>query len=664
MNIAYDTETFKNFFCFCAAYDTGDFAVVKSVNGMVDKGEVGKLVGRLYKKADLVGSYNGLGYDLRIISFILGYNGGLVPCSAIKDFSDALIGDGDAPFVDIFSEDWMGIRAKHFDVLNGYKLSKSLKHWELYNGWDVHETDVAFDADVVSQEDEKLIVTYCLHDCKATLKLMNESDCQKELVVRKALVDEIRSVKGQTIPFDYPKAKLAEEWIYAEDSDIPAGNDLGAEALVPWELFDSYIPKELESLLREICVLGGFKAYKVKHGIKENEKVLWNGISYGEGGAHYAVKGMYKDCHFFDVNSLYPSILVWLKMWKTPKANERYARCYYTRLFEKGAIKEMPKGYAPIELNGVDASYLKDSLKLVLNAPTGKFRQQFYTKAQDKAVGLAMCIIGQLIVTSAALHAVNGDCSKLIEVNTDSFAVNDPECIARAIAFEEPWPCIKFAHEVDGDKNEHGYQSFFRDVNNYCDFFEDGTIKAKGEEASELVKKKSQPVVIRSLWETLKNDKVTLLESDVFEDYVFKFSKSAGVRNFTIGGKPCDKKHVYMLFTDDSVGEDVTFSAERVNLQGVVKARHGVVAFDVEDLRPYFSHVDRSQYLEELKLLLVNWKPDLVSSFKEMFRSKRQRSKREFIESLPTLKYLRYKTCKDAIEAEKYLLSLGWNFQP
>lgn len=668
MNFAFDCEVFHKYFCLCAVNDNNDELVVESHNGFISKNEVGTLIGKMYKEADIYASYNGTSYDIRIIAYILAYDSALVPTTVLKTFSDELVGGEGNTFVDVFNNDWVQWRSKHYDLLTGYTLSKSLKHWCLYRGWSVKETDVDFTTtDELTAEQQSDTKKYCFHDCHATLNLLNEDACQKSLAVRRVLVDEISRIKNCTIPFDYPQAKLAEEFIYAEDDDIPEGRDLGAAELVPWDSFD--VPQDLKDMLKEIAVLGDFKLYKQKHGLKDVDKVLWNGISYGAGGAHFAAKGMHPSVHFFDVSSLYPSILVGWNMWKTPSANYRYANCYYTRLFDKGVIKEIPAGYSKIEFSGVDPKFLKDALKLVLNSPSGKLRQQYYTKAKDKAAGLAMCLIGQLVITEAALKCTDGHLERLVELNTDSFGVSDQEDIDRAVEYikhtREKWPTIEFSHELTDDgSNEHGYQTYFRDVNNYCDMFEDGSVKAKGEEASELVKKKSQPVVIRSLWEALKTDKVSLLESDVFEDYVFKFSKSAGVRNFTIGGKPCDKKHVYMLFTDDSVGEDVTFSAERVNLQGVVKARHGVVAFNIEDLRPYFSHVDRSQYLEELKLLLVNWKPDLVSSFKEMFRSKRQKSKKLFIESLPTLKYLRYKTCKDAIEAEKYLLSLGWNFQP
>ena len=660
MNYSFDTEVFKSFFCFCATSDNSEL-VVRSHNGFIRKQEVGRLTAKLYKEAEYIASYNGLGYDLRIISFILDYHNVNVPCTAVKAYSDTLLDeDADTPFVDIFNDEWVAFRSKHFDVLNGYKLSKSLKHWELYNGWDVHETDVDFDADVVGPEDEQLIIKYCLHDCKATLKLFYEADCQKELVVRKALVSDIARIKNRVIPFDYPKAKLAEEWIYAEDESVPPPSNKGAETLVPWDAFD--VPEDLKTLLIDICRCGGFKAYKAEHGIKEDNKVLWNGISYGEGGAHYAVKGMRYDCHFFDVNSLYPSILVAHQMWKTKAANRRYAQCYYTRLFEKGAITEMPKGITPIELKGVDASFLKDSLKLVLNAPTGKFRQKFKTKAQDKDTGLAMCIIGQLIVTQAALQAVDGDVSKLVEVNTDSFAVCDKESIARAIAFVEPWNCIKFAHEVDGDKNEHGVTSYWRDVNNYIDYFEDGSYKFKGEDGSDLKKKAHEPVVIRSLATSLWNDKVELEASDNWKDYVFKYSKPAGVKNFTVGGKKMSKKHIYFLWTTDEVGDVITFSADRVTQQGLVKERHGVYAFTMEELEPYFKYVDRNQYTEDLKLLLMTWNADLVQPFKEAFRSKRQKSKREFIASLKTLDLLRYRSAPNAIEAEKFLISKGWTF--
>ena len=662
MNYAYDCETFNRYFCLCAVDSNGGEHVVESHDGNINKNDVGKLVGTMYNTADYICSYNGLGFDLRVLSFILAYRSTTVPCTDVKQFANALIDGGDAPYVDIFGEDWLKFRSKHFDLLGGYTLNKSLKNWQSYRGWSIMETDTNFNVERdLTEQERKDTVKYCLHDCSSTLALFNEDACQKNVAVRKVLVDDIARIKKTDIPFDYPTAKLAEEWLYAEDNDIPDGRDLGAENIVPWDEFN--VPQDLKDTFKEICQLGGFKPYKEKHGMKTGDKLLWNNISYGEGGAHYAVKGMYEDCNFFDANSLYPSILVWLQLWKTKSANHRYASCYYTRLMDKGVLKEIPAGYTKIEFAGVEDSYLKDALKLILNAPTGKLRQQFFTKAQDKAAGLAMCLVGELVITHLAMAVTQGDFSKLIEVNTDSIAVNDPDCIARALAFQSPWPTIKFAHESKDGVNEHGYQSYWNNVNNYLDFFEDGTYKFKGEDGSDLNKKKHEPIVIRSLASTLLNDKIGLEESDVFEDYVFKYSRSAGVKNFRLNGQPSDRKYMYWLWTSEDVGVDVEFSAERVNLQGLVKSRHGVYGYTIDDLRPYFKYVDRNQYLEDLKLLVMIWKPDLIGGFKEAFRSKRQKSKREFIAKLPTLKYLHYRTCANALEAEKYLLSIGWDFK-
>ena len=638
---AFDTETFNEFFCLCSS----DGQVTRSHKGIINISELAAHMTKLFDDNDIVASYNGYAFDLKLIAYILN---GHSSTKDVKNYAEALIANN-AEFISLNTADWKKFRTKHFDVLNGYKLGKSLKHWELYNGWTVRETDVPFDyAEELTKQQEDSIIAYCFADCEATKKLAYEGDCVKEIEVRRKLINDIVSIKGEDFPFDYPKAKLAEEWIYAEDDFVPEDPKGDATKLVPWELFN--VPQDLKDLLMEICSLGGFKNYKQKHGIKEGEKVLWNQISYGEGGAHYAKTGtMFIDVHFFDVASLYPSLLIWLHMWKTDNANRRYEKAYTDRLAFKHSGDK----------------FNANSLKLVLNAPTGKFRQQSFCKSQDMATGLAMCIIGQLIVTEAALAASNGDINKIVEVNTDSFAVCDEESIARAREYckhtREKFPTVGFEEEVKDGENEHGIHSYFSSVNAYIDYFADGSFKMKGEDGSDLNKKKHEPIVIRSLVRSIDNDKVELENSFTFEDYIFKYSKAASTKNATIGGKPMTKKHYYFLWTTQEVGEDINFTVDRVSkTNGLVSARHGVWAFNAEDLRPYFKYVDRNQYEEDLKQILYIWRPSLVPQFKEMFRSKRQKSKRDFINHLGIADLINYNNIKTELGREKFLKEKGW----
>ena len=179
---------------------------------------------------------------------------------------------------------------------------------------------------------------------------------------------------------------------------------------------------------------------------------------YGEGGLHYCCgRGLYHNVICVDAKSFYPHILL---NWDL--LPEWIDKTRYKQLLEK-------------KLKGDK----DERLKAALNIPTGKLRAST-ASAEDKEKGLAMCIIGQILI-SALQEMIESVGYKTIQVNTDGIMVSKtvghagcmPASFMDMIAewtrlFDIPLSIKEITHLVQ------------EDVNNYKAVYTDGTVVLKG----------------------------------------------------------------------------------------------------------------------------------------------------------------------------------------
>lgn len=595
--ITFDIETYKGAFIVTALKDGTEwqeYVVCPGIDGYpseVDCGVVRSWLESL-KEYGWAVTYNGKSFDLRVLAWIANCGRKTLSVAEVADAAGKLIEDQNAKFGRPKTSPCWGVkygeiarlRRQHFDVLKCYTIEHSLKWWELRRGWSVKESSVPWNKESLTYEELLDCQMYCRHDVQCTDWLYMEKDCQELIEARQWVID---NATCEILP-DVTDAELAETYCYGDGET--ADEIETCFELVPWETFS--VPNDFLAQMQQIA----------RHEIESFE---WRGITYGAGGAHYAKPGRHKGTKIFDVASLYPHIIWFMTKLKTPEALERYVGCILKRLENK------KKKGTPQYSKSADKG-----LKLVLNCLSGKFGQKG-SKAYAPEHRLAMCIIGQTLITEAACYACGENFDNLIEINTDSFAVVGEEQIRLAREYCDGKP-HKFTFEEDDFSD-----SYWKDVNNYFvyKFGENGSLalkEAHGAVGTNLNEDHSETIVTESLAISLRLEGGELGLKEIknpapvlnVENCVVKYSKSAAAVNAAIDGVPMRYKHYYFLWVtpDCPNSHHIQFSANKVDKDGVISVRHGVFGFSLDELRQYESYIDPLQYVEDLKRQLVVWR--------------------------------------------------------
>lgn len=595
--VTFDIETYPATFMICALVNGStweEYIVCPSVGGCpneVDCSVVKDWLDSLKYKGWSV-TYNGKSFDLRVLSWIANCGKETLTTKEISEAASKLISDLNAktgnpktsPCWNVKYTDIAKTRKQHFDVLKCYTGEHSLKWWEQARGWSIKESSIPFDQPTMDYDEVWESVRYCRHDVRCTDLLYMEKDCQELIEARQWVID---NAPCQIFP-DVPNAELAETFCYGDEETAVEVEK--AIDLVPWDIFE--IPLDFEEQMKQIA----------RH---EISSFVWNGITYGAGGAHYAKPGHHKGVKIFDVASLYPHIIKYFIKLKTLAALNRYVSCIEKRL-ENKAKKGTPE-YSKSADKG---------LKLVLNTVSGKFGQPG-AKAYAPEHRLAMCLIGQILATEAAVKSVQGDWSKLIEINTDSFAVVGEKEIERAREY-----CASIPHGFKFEEDDFS-ESYWKDVNNYFVYKNDSAItelkEAHGAVGTNLSTNKSETIVTEALAVNLrkgKGEEVELLGLEgkepelTVENCLVKWSKTASTKNANIDGEAMKFKYYYFLWVtpDCPDAHRVQFNANKINDGGIISVRYGVFGFDgAEGFKKYEKYIDRDQYLEDLKQQLKVW---------------------------------------------------------
>lgn len=527
--------------------------------------------------------------------------------------------------------DW---RAKHFDVLICSLLRHSLKQWEMFANLPIQELPY----DPHTRLDDRMrnrIREYCFWDVESMINIFLWRSVG-DLHTRITLIEK-RWPEGFPVYFDLKAPKLSEFLIYKTRKNLPVKtND-------PLSLFDLNafeIPLTVKCIIACLAQAERFIKCKTDHDYKltedderfvqmaeavncqvEKRQGKWvmfadwfmtkdgkddfskGGIRFGVGGCHYMKKGPHKKVKERDVASLYPTIIEHLQLFKTKEANDTYCSIKADRL--KMKHKKGTTEYNKCEDLG---------LKLMLNSPTGLFRlRQGSGPCIDPAVGVAMCLFGQCVITELACVVMRENPDDLVEVNTDSiFFVGDHDESVDSHAEEM---LKKYNTLFEPEFTE---QIYARDVNNYAVYDADGNfLKAKGGDGADESYKGNEPAVVRECFNNLLKEKLEIDWTKYkWTDFLVKYHKAASSKFFQVGANTPPNKNFYFIWTtkDCPKAVPISFSRDLVDSKsGFIKARYGVYGFAVEDIEYAKNFIDYTQYERDLYVNLDLWgRGDLV----------------------------------------------------
>ncbi|WP_197223388.1 hypothetical protein [Lysinibacillus sphaericus] len=281
----------------------------------------------------------------------------------------------------------------NFDTI---QLNKGLKQLEAYMGSEIKEADIPWDIDrPLSEEEEKELMRYCLHDNKENIKLFektkNTFTAYLNLIEMFDLPFNKISRTGAQLTADILEAKKLEgldddfEFIYPDTLKLEKYTEV-------LDFFKSvgngtFVPTKFE---------------KGKPKIEVELEISGVPTKYALGGLHGAIPNLIYEGKIYslDVTSLYPSlILEYGLMSRACESDEkfRYVRTERVRLKKEG-------------------NPLQESLKLILNTTYGTFGDQ-YNNLCDKRMMYSVCVHGQLLLTDF-MEKIEPYCT-LFNLNTD-----------------------------------------------------------------------------------------------------------------------------------------------------------------------------------------------------------------------------------------------------
>lgn len=618
--LGFDIETFREHFVFCAQlWDSDSKTLVSKYtltdNGSVVTAETTNEIDKLFENADYIISFNGKRFDLPVLQRIKNQAGASadVPLKYIYADAQALI-SYDAhnnPLMKAWCSEpeW---NKRHFDLLNCCLLRYSLKQWEMYEGLKIRELPYAPDAHL-TDEMKKEIEEYCMYDVWAMMQLFWKYGYDHAHAGKTTLLAFIEMYKWwpKDIPikFDRSSQALTGTLLYGRAKAVPPKYN---QPLALFSMQSFQVPDDVKIIIGLIA-----KQADLKY------ETVYDGITYGKGGAHYMKPGHHMNVFAFDFSSLYPFIINHWQLLKTPEACRVYREKSELRLEIKHKKKNDPL------LQNMDSG-----IKLVLNAPTGAFRIKSAKSVMfDPAAGEAMCYIGQLIISELAF--AQPDRANLLEVNTDSIFVTGDANV------EKSRQMISYFHDKYGLTLEEEFipQLYARDVNNYVTYDADGNMTGgKGTAVSDLKNKQSNIAVYKEMFKALI--KPTFIPNWLgykWTDFVVKYHKSAASKYAAIDGIPMQFKNYYFMWTTRECldAKPIMFSRDLTDRKsGAIKARYGVWSQDMTELEKYFVFADFEQYKRDMDVELALWgREDLVTTALDKSRCKTIKSFNDLIEA-------------------------------
>lgn len=348
-----------------------------------------------------------------------------------------------------------------FDLMDDTQVGTSLKHIEAHLGMDIEETEVDFNIDrPLTEEEIKRTIHYCMHDVKATAKLLTlrknyleckitlGSMCSTPLSPAKALYLTNARLTAKYLDATYVQRYDGREYVYPENLN---------RSVIPQPILDFFnqildmrIPDdELFKRKLEITIGGCPCTY------------AWGGV-HGSLTQYHEKATATRVIQNRDVSSLYPSLLIKYHYISRNCADPlKYEHTYYERLEAKHCGNKR----------------VANTLKNPLNVTSGAMDQPT-NDLYDPRNARSMRISGQLFLTALVVVLLEQCPSfKLINFNTDGlmYSVDKAE-LPLVDKICDEWQRIT-AFELETDEI---LECFIKDVNNLLFLDTDGHIKTVG----------------------------------------------------------------------------------------------------------------------------------------------------------------------------------------
>lgn len=398
--------------------------------------------------------YNCKGYDYFIAKAIwLGFTP-----EQVKGVNDLIIGGRNGWSIDALRESPY-FNMPQVDLMDDTQAGTSLKSIEGHLGMNIQETEVDFNLDRPWTDEEiKLMFKYCKADVDMAEKLFE--------LRRKYLETKINiAVLGGMDPLyalGLTNAKLTAKFLGATKIE----HDDERDYKYPDNLLREYIPDEVfkyfdrlhDEYISDEQLIG--KNLQIHIGECE--------VTLGLGGIHAALPNYVSESTLkrilrnLDVGSYYPHLMT--------------INGYTSRnIPNPGVFADVLERRMKAKASGDKKT--ANSLKLICNTTYGASGDK-YNNLYDLLMARSVCISGQLYLLELAEHLYQEIPNLVIvQLNTDGIMVEfDVEYYPQVQAIAAEWQA-RTGFELEEDKIAKIVQ---KDVNNYIEVQEDGSVKSKG----------------------------------------------------------------------------------------------------------------------------------------------------------------------------------------
>ena len=413
---------------------------------------------RFLNQEDIYCGFNTKHYDLHILR---GIAAGFTP-QEIKALNDYIIvlnqqGWDYPPLKDFY------FRINNVDVKDDTQMGLSLKAIEGHFGLSVQETTVDFGLDRPWTEAElSEMITYCQHDVDATEYL---TEIRKSYLQTKVNIGAMVGISPEKA-MSMTNAKLTAAFLQAKRPDKSWKDE--REYVIPDNLKPEYIPQEVFDFFARMKDMSIPDDDVFKSSLELMVGDCPVTIAYG--GIHGAIP------HY---------------MWKEPEDHKRIIRnqdvgSYYPHLMTINGYTSRnipdPKIYSDMLERRMAAKKSGDkvtanALKLIANTTYGATLNQ-YNDLYDPLMARSVCVSGQLYLLELAEHLLHDiPTLRIVQLNTDGIMMEfDVKDYPTVLGITEEWQ-ERTGFELEEDCIKAIYQ---KDVNNYVEVAENGSIKAKG----------------------------------------------------------------------------------------------------------------------------------------------------------------------------------------
>lgn len=459
-----DVETYINYFLISfKCIETGRYREFELYDGKpLDKARVSKIM-----QSNLTVSFNGLGYDLAMITAALrGYDN-----EQLKQLSDRLITSGKPAWL-VCKEHriYVPTRWDHIDLINVAPGQASLK---IYGGR-LHSKklqDLPIEPSaVITPEQRDGLRFYCRNDLDTTEDLFY--DLTKQLKLRVDMSDQygvdLRSKSDAQIAEAVLKSELESIGVDVRKNIVAPGTQFRYE-------FPSFIKFESDTLKEVKCTVENAvftvaDSGQVKLPKELNKAIEFDGSKYkfGIGGLHSQEKNQVVVCgddeclYEADFASYYPFIILGEKFYPKhlgPDFLKTYGDIVSRRIAAK---KSGDKTTA-------------DSLKITINGSFGKLGSK-YSTLYSPSLLIQTTITGQLCLFML-IEAVTKVGAKVVSANTDGIVI-----YCKKDQYEDVSEKLFNFELLSGYNLEETFYDAImsRDVNSYVAIKKGGGVKGKG----------------------------------------------------------------------------------------------------------------------------------------------------------------------------------------